>query len=583
LLKTKLVIAGHSHIGALERAYDQAPSPSQSLSLKFLLYRSGSFASEEDGDAGSLLKAEVLSATNEATSDADFVVFCVIGNEHNALGLSLSSALYSYAKNLGGLFKPVVLGYSAWLEVVLPVSGGVKALLLPPPPVEDEDQIRKYLDHLPSDMEGAFIAPAHERLNYWLEQCRATRQVAEKFGIEVIELPSSIFSPTGFLAKDCCGQDPTHGNDEYGRRVLAVVIEHVKKALEPTRRDQQHPYQGLADTAFWRQAMSDIPKELVDPASPPPFVIDLETKVATAGSCFAQHLAKRLRAEGFRFFATETSEEDEYGFSALYGNVYTSRQLLQLFERAFGYFVPKQRHWQRQDGKFCDPFRPRIPREGHETAQAVIQAQDQHLAAVKKMFEELDVFIFTLGLTECWVSKLDGAAYPIAPGVAGGLFVADDYEFANLTVDEVVHDIQLLIRKLRVVNPSARVILTVSPVPLVATAEPRHVLASTTYSKSVLRVAAETLSRRIPSVYYFPSFEIIVGNHSRGAYFSGDLRSVAPEGVEHVMRIFLNRVTAANVAPASAQLSVLGTVEEQSRIQINKMLDAACDEEMLRR
>jgi len=32
------------------------------------------------------------------------------------------------------------------------------------------------------------------------------------------------------------------------------------------------------------------------------------------------------------------------------------------------------------------------------------------------------------------------------------------------------------VRRLREVNPAARVILTVSPVPLVATAEPRHVL-----------------------------------------------------------------------------------------------------------
>ena len=32
-------------------------------------------------------------------------------------------------------------------------------------------------------------------------------------------------------------------------------------------------------------------------------------------------------------------------------------------------------------------------------------------------FRDLDVFVFTLGLTEAWVAKADGAVFPLAPGV----------------------------------------------------------------------------------------------------------------------------------------------------------------------
>ena len=53
-----------------------------------------------------------------------------------------------------------------------------------------------------------------------------------------------------------------------------------------------------------------------------------------------------------------------------------------------------------------------------------------------------------------------------------------------------------LVPDLKRLNPGVRVLLTVSPVPLIATYEPRHVLVSTTYSKSVLRVAAEQVMRR---------------------------------------------------------------------------------------
>src|SRR3546814_18373073 len=51
------------------------------------------------------------------------------------------------------------------------------------------------------------------------------------------------------------------------------------------------------------------------------------------------------------------------------------------------------------------------------------------------------------------------------------------------------------LKRLKAINPRVKVVLTVSPVPLIATYEPAHVLCATTYSKSVLRVAATMLAR----------------------------------------------------------------------------------------
>ena len=108
---------------------------------------------------------------------------------------------------------------------------------------------------------------------------------------------------------------------------------------------------------------------------------------------------------------------------------------------------------------------------------------------------------------------------------------------------------------------------------LIATYEKRSVLSSTNYSKSVLRVVAEMVRAEFDWVDYFPSFEIVTGNHSRGAYFDDDLREVNPLGVAHVMRCFLNNLTdaaqiyAADPAPFDAP-SLLGR-------------DIICDEEMI--
>jgi hypothetical protein len=120
------------------------------------------------------------------------------------------------------------------------------------------------------------------------------------------------------------------------------------------------------------------------------------------------------------------------------------------------------------------------------------------------------------------------------------------------------------------VNPKARLILTVSPVPLAATYSEEHVLVATTYSKSVLRVAAETTARAHEGVQYFPSYEIITGAYARGKYFAQDLRSVTDEGVSHVMQVFMNRMIAdapqaAGTPDASALLSELDDLAEAVR------------------
>ncbi|KTC34977.1 hypothetical protein AO269_21120 [Pseudomonas putida] len=155
------------------------------------------------------------------------------------------------------------------------------------------------------------------------------------------------------------------------------------------------------------------------------------------------------------------------------------------------------------------------------------------------MFETLDIFVFTLGLTETWRSKKDGSVFPIAPGVAGGTYDPSKYEFLNLETADIIADLEKFIGHLSEVNPNAKIILTVSPVPLVATYEKRHVLTSTTYSKSALRSAADAIVRRNIHCDYFPSYEIITGNYSRSQFYGDDLRSVTDAGVSKVMGLFM--------------------------------------------
>jgi ABC-type polysaccharide/polyol phosphate transport system ATPase subunit len=332
-------------------------------------------------------------------------------------------------------------------------------------------------------------------------------------------------------------------------QVLEEIISGKAAVAAPkAARNRRTPYSDLPAHQFWKNAVAAVPRQEVDPVVNTRFQITKETRIATAGSCFAQNISATLRRFGFNYFVTESGahlppDEAQRGmydvYSARYGNVYTARQLLQLYQRSFGTFSPVETAWQRIDGKFIDPFRPFIDPAGHDAAQAVILNALWHFSKVRELFENLDVLIFTLGLTEAWRSKIDGAVYPVAPGVAGVSPDSSRYEFVNFRMAEVVEDLERFLALLRETNPRARMILTVSPVPLIATYEPQHALVATTYSKSVLRAAAGEVCARNKNCDYFPSYEIVTGNYSRGAYFESDLRSVTSEGVDHVMRLFL--------------------------------------------
>ncbi len=356
-----------------------------------------------------------------------------------------------------------------------------------------------------------------------------------------------------------------------------------------------HPYKHLPNEAFWRRSVASLAASEVDPVGQVPFGIGRSDKVATAGSCFAQHIARYLRESGFHFMVTEKphplvpdadARDFGYGvFTARYGNIYTSRQMLQLFQRSFDKFRPAEDYWYEANGAYVDPFRPQIQPGGFSTLAEYQRDRAQHFAAVREAWETLDVFVFTLGLTECWMSKADGAAYPICPGVAAGQFDGDRYELVNLTVEDVVADLGTFIGLLRSVNADARIVLTVSPVPLVATAVPRHVLWSTAYSKAVLRVACESVLNKTKGVSYFPSYEIVTGGHSRGSYFADDLRSVKEEGVAHVMRLFLKHYGGLTADNTAAFQSAATTAQSDDAAQhldsMSRIIKTLCDEELL--
>lgn len=351
-----------------------------------------------------------------------------------------------------------------------------------------------------------------------------------------------------------------------------------------------NPYTKLPAQAYWRTGVARhsgtgrVLKDLWRPAAG----IRKDHGFLTVGSCFAQHIGRALATANLNRMIVEkapaflpASMHEEFGFgifSFRTGNVYTSAMLLQWLRWARDGAAQDREVW--TDGTaFFDPVRPSIEPGGFETEEDLFAARDATLAAMRKGIEDADVLIFTLGLTEMWVNSDTGLVYASCPGTQAGTFNSETHRFANASFASVSRDLAEIRDILHAMNPAIRLLLTVSPVPLTATAVPAaHVLVSTVRSKSVLRAAAGEMAEAFDDVDYFPSYEIVSHPSLGIETFEADRREVRKDAVAFVMAHFLNGL---GVEPGSDGPTPPQPADMAMHARIDQALaegDAACDD-----
>lgn len=313
-----------------------------------------------------------------------------------------------------------------------------------------------------------------------------------------------------------------------------------------------HPYENQPSTAFWNQAVSRKDMTEISGLWDPKFHIGPQDRVATYGSCFAQHISSALQKRNYAWQCSENApfgmtptSKLEFGyeiFSSRTTNIYTTSFLKNWTEWALNPSGFPDEIWSIDD-RFIDPLRPTVEPDGFASRDELDMARQVTAAAFKQSVVRSKFFIFTLGLTERWVNTKSNMEYSICPGTAGGEFLQDRHVFSNMDYPEIHNNLEQAIRNLLKMNSKIKIILTVSPVPLVATAGKSHVLVATMHSKSLLRSVAGWFAENHPSVDYFPSYEMINSPVSRGAFFEQNMRAVSKHGVNFVMDAFFSTQT----------------------------------------
>lgn len=321
-----------------------------------------------------------------------------------------------------------------------------------------------------------------------------------------------------------------------------------------------HAYSTLPPRTSWRTTIADAGAFDIADRFTPKLSFAAGTRFASGGSGFAQYLGRELKQRGLPYIDAEPapdfmSAEDAaafgYGvYSARYGPINTSRQLLQLIQRAFFDAAPEDGVWKTPGGRWVDAFRLAIEKEGFGSPEEVLAMREAHFEAVRKLFLQTDVFLFTLGLTETWENISDGFVYPTLPGTTAGVFDPQKYRLRDLTTSDIVADIDEFIRLTRKFNPGLRIVLAVSPALQTESVPGDDVTTESMRANAVLRAAATAIAGKHEMVDYFPAHELFSDSRSLDESFEPDPGTADPEDVAHLMGDILSALV--HVGPAEA-------------------------------
>lgn len=207
----------------------------------------------------------------------------------------------------------------------------------------------------------------------------------------------------------------------------------------------------------------------------------------TFGSCFAANLAKKFNEKGFQAKCLLIEES--------VNSTYANRLLLDV---AAGV----------------------LPTSAHREMLRVFG--DDFFNDVRKSLSECSHVVVTVGVAPSFFDKQTNEF--VFAGRYGDLLRSGSIYMRTTTVDENKCNLRHILNGLSQLAPTARVFVTVSPVPLAATAELPSALIADCVSKATLRAAVHEVFAEERRAAYFPAFEVVrwLAGHTSLSIFGGD-------------------------------------------------------------
>ncbi len=246
--------------------------------------------------------------------------------------------------------------------------------------------------------------------------------------------------------------------------------------------------------------------------------ITKNTRFFTMGSCFARNLSRNLANSGYVSHHMEISEYINTTFA----------------NRVFVDWL--------SDREISDEIRDRIvsllpPGWSKENTLQIIKSSN--------------VFILTLGVAPAFFDRATGEFVLPRSTALNSRVLAEKYRFRTTSVQENVDNVLYVLDFVRKISPGIKFVVTVSPVPLVASFEYESAVQADCLSKSTMRLVAHEVVNNsdISNILYWPSFEVFrwAGSHAGNYYAADDGAAwhVSEEKVAGTINAFIEMFSAA--------------------------------------
>lgn len=216
-------------------------------------------------------------------------------------------------------------------------------------------------------------------------------------------------------------------------------------------------------------------------------------RVAFLGSCFSVHMATSCENHGFSVLSNP------------FGVIFNPCSLARLI-------LNTEKDWKNSIFTEEDKF---LSWDAHSELWALSEKEltNQLITQQKKLYKHLkqsNTLFITFGTA--WV-------YERETGIVANCHKRPQKEFTKrcISSDKIVTTWEKVVRKLKIINPSLKIVLTVSPV-----RHKRDGLVENNQSKAQLITAVHKLCASFDQLFYFPSYEIVIDELRDYAFFERD-------------------------------------------------------------
>ena len=362
------------------------------------------------------------------------------------------------------------------------------------------------------------VGPFAKSIELYRKLAHASNLAVDYFHLSEILTQGSFYEESISSLQKAMTLDPANFDTPANRETLEIArsraSETTSKAANDRKKIGRYPETQVFLGDFQKLVKDHIAVNLKSEEK----FITKSTRFFTMGSCFARNLSRNLVTSGYVSHHMEISEYINTTFA----------------NRVFVDWL--------SDREIDDAIRDRIvsllpPGWSKENTLAVIRSSN--------------VFILTLGVAPAFFDRVTGEFVLPRSTALNSRVLAEKYRFRTTSVQENVDNVLYVLDFIRKVSPGIKFVVTVSPVPLVASFEYESAVQADCLSKSTMRLVAHEVvnNSNISNILYWPSFEVFrwAGSHASNYYAADDGAAwhVSEEKVAGTINAFIELFSAA--------------------------------------